>query len=1217
MLVLLFYAMLSRMFGQPVVRQPLASMRKGEFITPTKPKKQPVSLTPNKSAGRAKQPLVISGEMPMGPAAKKARKSSIKNPAVGGNVGSVHESDETHWKQHSGDPSSSSCCRCFYIRRKAELRREFPWLGPRPTHMGGHWRLGCDVCHWMRSNKKKEIHQGRRGSNERASVFAGFNFLRNAAAGIIRDRLNHHRCEEGHKIAVGASHQLAKALPASTVAATETIQPLADNVSQPLAGNMAEECIAAAAAQVLGDNALLKGHVPQVQEWLDAWAESTEQIAFRKQARLAGKRLVRTRRNLRQVRRKQLKVMAECRRRHIRQMLRKAQFISLSMDERKYQKIVRFRCDAPREPYVHRGILGVMALERSAVGEFEEDHALVGVRKIDAFLNTFCTPLVKANQPLAVDIELKDHILKCTRALAADGASKERRALLLAAEEVFPNIVVLIRDAAHILRIAVRDPLHLDDLYGEVWTELFDKRHALVPDVMNSKKWQDLLQNIQKDLLRISGEDQPLAVLLKHLSFAKQRFESSADPMAKVAFLLLPLATMLALIASDDRLNVCERNRAKDQLKKMTSKFALAVGASADWGLVTLAFIGLFDKNAHDIAKTKSEIELFKKVMRILFGEGRIFYSRGTSQNIRPTNLPAIGGYFGVVGVKPMFVTRSIQKTIRKQVIFNCGTEQVLLWGQPSISDVEEVVDRMKLAAQQAIRRVDAEFDHLKIWDAFHVPAVVGAFTCSDVAEARKQKEGLERCICSIAESLGLDKKKGVREYRLAAKAIVKTTKAGQPLATATNNDVWKSLLNPALRWSNEDEPQNHNLRVLNLLIRLYISIEDGECPVERDLAALCAFNDEHCNVDRDLADDLLLLKTAPIEVGDICPEKPTGAEADVSLWRPGPVAREWAQLWREMYGARLGCYSIRTCGKAKVPGSYNAARRGVLAAAEYAVASKMQNKGEDPPDTCDVLEDLGVSKSFLESALGDRGEKYKNTGLQRFAALTEKKKLTTGLFMGRHLKAQRKWQPSRGARYPKGLEGGLGGVMKVCFLGEFAQKLPQSAIGDGQPGIAEVSGRNRCHHADLVVLDDLTRVCTCADVGSLHHTLAISALGLPVITRASWVLAQGRVVQVPAGNVVRHVPLLGKIKVVFEYDKIFYTRYGLLVDGLKLLSRREKSTWKVRQSSDSAVGEKGYEIVSLVADAGVGTLRAWVLKERKIANTIGSKAWTVDNPIF
>ena len=100
-------------------------------------------------------------------------------------------------------------------------------------------------------------------------------------------------------------------------------------------------------------------------------------------------------------------------------------------------------------------------------------------------------------------------------------------------------------------RIAVRNPLHIDELFGEVWKELFDKRHALVPDVMNSKKWQDLLQHIQRVVLRIPSESRPLAVVLKHLRFAKQRFDSSADPIAKVAFMLLPLATMLAFIESD------------------------------------------------------------------------------------------------------------------------------------------------------------------------------------------------------------------------------------------------------------------------------------------------------------------------------------------------------------------------------------------------------------------------------------------------------------------------------------------------------------------------------------------------------------------------------------------------------------------------------------------------------------------------------------------
>ena len=65
------------------------------------------------------------------------------------------------------------------------------------------------------------------------------------------------------------------------------------------------------------------------------------------------------------------------------------------------------------------------------------------------------------------------------------------------------------------------------------------------------------------------------------------------------------------------------------------------------------------------------------------------------------------------------------------------------------------------------------------------------------------------------------------------------------------------------------------------------------------------------------------------------------------------------------------------------------------------------------------------------------------------------------------------------GSKSPKG----LAGVRKVFFMGEFAKQLPPSAVGDGQPGIAEVSGRNPCHYAELVVLDDLKRVCVCEDV--------------------------------------------------------------------------------------------------------------------------------------
>ena len=76
------------------------------------------------------------------------------------------------------------------------------------------------------------------------------------------------------------------------------------------------------------------------------------------------------------------------------------------------------------------------------------------VRKLDSFVGALCTPIGPGGRPLAADLVLKEHIKNCTRSLAADGASKERLALLSATKQVFPNGAILIRDSAHARRIA-------------------------------------------------------------------------------------------------------------------------------------------------------------------------------------------------------------------------------------------------------------------------------------------------------------------------------------------------------------------------------------------------------------------------------------------------------------------------------------------------------------------------------------------------------------------------------------------------------------------------------------------------------------------------------------------------------------------------------------------------------------------------------------------
>ena len=165
--------------------------------------------------------------------------------------------------------------------------------------------------------------------------------------------------------------------------------------------------------------------------------------------------------------------MAEVLRKKIRKLLGQATAICLFLDECKHRKIVRFRADLPSaycaQPGSHwrvgasgfsqAGVLGLLDCSKKDLSDFEEDNAVTGVRKLDELLTKFCTPLGRLpgrrrTQPLACDEALKRHILQSVLVFAADGDGHGRRVLFLAAREVFPNVLLCIRDSAHAIRKA-------------------------------------------------------------------------------------------------------------------------------------------------------------------------------------------------------------------------------------------------------------------------------------------------------------------------------------------------------------------------------------------------------------------------------------------------------------------------------------------------------------------------------------------------------------------------------------------------------------------------------------------------------------------------------------------------------------------------------------------------------------------------------------------
>jgi hypothetical protein len=207
-----------------------------------------------------------------------------------------------------------------------------------------------------------------------------------------------------------------------------------------------------------------KGRVPKPKDWLDCFVETSNLVSWRKQAKLhmqksgqaSGGPLApkpelakapgnatsspaqplaaprETFENLRKRRRKQTRIMAEVVRRKHRQILGKAKFCTLALDEAQGRKLVHFRCDTQKAPWYHQGTLGIFNVGPKTAEEGEEDHAKRAVRRLDEFLNKFCTPLRKASLGTAVDNEFKEHLMKIVVTISADGGPSERRAIYLA-----------------------------------------------------------------------------------------------------------------------------------------------------------------------------------------------------------------------------------------------------------------------------------------------------------------------------------------------------------------------------------------------------------------------------------------------------------------------------------------------------------------------------------------------------------------------------------------------------------------------------------------------------------------------------------------------------------------------------------------------------------------------------------------------------------------
>ena len=282
----------------------------------------------------------------------------------------------------------------------------------------GRWGLGCTFCaqYWA---------AGRKCASARFSTFARFDCnpsSRKEAKWLIEQ----HEQSRSHRIASGQLK--ASGSRRKRRVDTPSPQPCAQTLSCPDLWHSE-----ASLDRATEDAALLKGNVPSAHDWKDAWSLLSERCSLRAGARIFEKKHNQGKsaplnEQMRNRYRRQLRTMVELTRRRIREALRQATSISLSLDECKYRKIIRFRADLPSRQkessgslwrhvgasgFCVSGVLGLLDCSKKHAEDFEEDHAVTAVKQLDDFLTRFCTPLGRvprrrAPQPLACDEELKN-----------------------------------------------------------------------------------------------------------------------------------------------------------------------------------------------------------------------------------------------------------------------------------------------------------------------------------------------------------------------------------------------------------------------------------------------------------------------------------------------------------------------------------------------------------------------------------------------------------------------------------------------------------------------------------------------------------------------------------------------------------------------------------------------------------------------------------------
>ena len=741
--------------------------------------------------------------------------------------------------------------------------RDVVWLAERPVRWGGTWGLGCKLCADSVARVAVDgVGSSPAGAKSRRLGTAWARFEVRAAS-LQAEHIRQHQEYDVHRVAT-----LAWLRPDSPV----TLSLQAD----------------------LSDDRLLAGSVPQPCDWLRAW-----RAARTPQSWQAAAETLQTEHFIRQTRDKSVLarpleqmavIMQEVLRLNKREVLRQSQAISLSFDDRKGYKLVRYRAAlcgsgdqalaAPQGAVASEGIFGcIQCLRGSSLEELADDYAARAASEVLSLISEFCTPLGDVK-----DENLFSHVKRVVRSVCCDGALQKVAACL---RSELTEIVLIQRDPAHFIRIACKEPLVRTGRFEAQHARLFTAKHALLKSVQFSDSLQARLEACQKMVVQSRGsQGGGVRHIMRHFSFAAHRFESWTGPRRKYACCVHAVALLLCEMAGDPRRNLSERRNAQAALEAMTPRDMLEVGLAADFGEVCMRFIREFDVSDRDPSRTAARLCCFEDTLRKLFVDGYILVPTGEWPS---SDAPAAPQEH-----QGKTITQIIFEQLEDMSTLRYGSKLMVLWNRVSKEEAQTALREIGQIVEDCLERLRVDFgtDLYMTLEALDIRAWHGATGQRSLALRAKARQ--------LCEALGVT---FIWEtWHKAIRSVELVRRSSPDPDNIDNRALWTTALAAS-------QGTGH-VKAYAPIVKFFASITDGTGSIERFLGSHASFLAHHQGgPDNHMAAVCLeIAKEGPAREEDLFEKDP--AREGVLLLTPW--SRKCCQLWRSLHGRRFACYKER-----------------------------------------------------------------------------------------------------------------------------------------------------------------------------------------------------------------------------------------------------------------------------------------------------------------